>query len=133
VPTSRVSVASLPNNSVILGTGQLGATGAVSFKVELGYNNDANPFVHRFHPDHDNLDARFKDLLPEGRESLTVKRAIILTFLTSLPGVTDPAWGVTMLGGSYVETVTGLRAVPITVRGVFILNRVSDVASILTP
>ena len=134
VPSSRVSVASLPNNLVVLGTGQLGPTGEVSFEVLLGYNSDANPFVHRYHPDHDNLDARFSAaVLPVGRESLTVKRVVVFTFLSSLPGITDAAWGVTMLGGTYVETVTGLRAVPITVKGIFILNRVSDVPSLLTP
>jgi hypothetical protein len=134
VPTSRVSVASFPNNTVILGSGSVGPTGTLSFQVLLGYNDDANPFVHRFHPDHDNLDARFTSLLlPAGRESLTVTRAVTLTFLSSLPGVTDPAWGVTMLGGTYVETVTGLRAVPLTVKGVFVLNRVSDVPTLLKP
>jgi len=134
VPSSRLSVASLPNNVVTLGSGQLGPTGVVSFQVDLDYNSDANPFVHRYHPDHDNLDARFSAVpLPAGRESLTVKRAVVFTFLSSLPGITDAAWGVTMLGGTYVETVTGLRAVPIIVKGIFVLNRVSDVSSLLTP
>lgn len=133
VPTSRVSVASFPNNTVTLGSGSVGTSGTLSFQVLLGYNSDANPFVHRFHPDHDNLDARFTSLQPAGRESLTVNRTVTLTFLSSLPGVTDAAWGVTMLGGTYVETVTGLRAVPLTVKGVFVLNRVSDVASLLKP
>ena len=133
VPTSRVSVASFPNNTVTLGNGSVGTSGTLSFQVLLGYNSDANPFVHRFHPDHDNLDARFTTLQPVGRESLTVNRTVTLTFLSSLPGVTDAAWGVTMLGGTYVETVTGLRAVPLTVKGVFVLNRVSDVPSLLKP
>lgn len=133
VPSSRVSVASLPNNLVNLGTGQLGPTGTVSFQVQLDYDSDSNPFVHRYHPDHDNLDARFSTRLPAGRESLTVNRAVVFTFLSSLPGITDPAWGVTMLGGTYVETVTGLRSVPITVKGIFVLNRVSEISSILTP
>ncbi|MEI6466343.1 MAG: hypothetical protein WCQ89_16570 [Verrucomicrobiota bacterium] len=132
-PGARLSVASLPNNLVVLGTGQLGLSGTVSFQVLLDYNSDANPFVHRYHPDHDNLDARFTTLLPAGRESFTVSRAVSFTFLPSLPGITDPAWGVTMLGGTYTETVTGLRSVPITVNGTFILNRVSDVSTLLTP
>ena len=116
-----------------LGTGQLAATGTVSFEVLLDYNSDSNPFVHRYHPDHDNLDARFASVLPAGRESLTVKRQVVFTFLGSLPGVTDPAWGVTMLGGTYVETVTGLRSIPLIVKGIFILNRVTDASALLTP
>ena len=132
-PASRVSVASLPTEFVKLGTGQLAATGTVSFEVLLDYNSDSNPFVHRYHPDHDNLDARFAALLPAGRESLTVKRQVVFTFLGSLPGVTDPAWGGTTLGGTYVETVTGLRSIPLIVKGIFILNRVTDASTLLTP
>jgi hypothetical protein len=38
-----------------------------------------------------------------------------------------------MLGGTYKEVIEGLRSTPITVTGSFILNRVSEIASILTP
>ena len=89
--------------------------------------------MHRYHPDHDNLDPLFSTKLVAGKESYTVNRAIFLTFATSLPGVTDPAWGVTMLGGTYSETVTGLRATAITTAGTFILYRVNNSATLLTP
>ncbi len=141
-PSSRLSSAQFPSDLDILGTGSLSANGTVSFDVTLGYDADTNPFVHRFHPDHDNLNARFESMLPVGEtglsagahaESFTVKRAITLTFDPNLPGINDPAWGVTMLGGSYTETVTGLRAVPITVGGTFILYRISDGPTLLPP
>jgi hypothetical protein len=45
----------------------------------------------------------------------------------------DPAWGVSMLGGTYSETVTGLRAAPISTSGTFILYRVANSAALLTP
>ena len=141
-PSSRLSSAQFPSDLDIRGTGSLSANGTVSFDVTLGYDADTNPFVHRFHPDHDNLNARFESMLPVGEtglsagahaESFTVKRAITLTFDPNLPGINDPAWGVTMLGGSYTETVTGLRAVPITVGGTFILYRISDGPTLLPP
>ena len=101
--------------------------------MPLSYDADSNPFVHRYHPDHDNLDPLFGTKLAAGQESWTVNRAVTLTFAASLPGVTDPAWGVSMLGGTYQEVVTGLRAQPITTSGLFILYRVADSPALLTP
>jgi hypothetical protein len=38
-----------------------------------------------------------------------------------------------MLGGTYQEVVTGLRAQPITTSGIFIIYRVADSSALLTP
>ena len=132
-PTKRISAAQFPSDFVATGTGSLAPTGTLSFTVPLGYDADTNPFVHRYHPDHDNLDPLFGTKLAASKESWTVNRAITLTFATSLPEVTDPAWGVSMLGGTYSETVTGLRATPISTSGTFILYRVANSAALLTP
>lgn len=132
-PSSRLSSAHFPSDFVKLGTGSLTSSGTASFEVLLDYDSDSNPFVHRYHPDHDNLDSRFESKLAAGRESFTVRRAVTLTFQSTLPGINDPAWGVTMVGGTYSETVTGLRAIPITATGTFILYRVSDAPTLLTP
>ena len=131
-PTKRLSAAQFPSDFVATGTGSLAPTGTLSFTVPLGYDSDSNPFVHRYHPDHDNLDPLFGTKLVAGKESWTVNRAITMTFATSLPGVTDPAWGVSMLGGTYSETVTGLRATPISTAGTFILYRVANSAALVT-
>ena len=132
-PSKRISTAFFPADFRAIGTGSLSPTGSLSFACLLGYDDDTNPFVHRYHPDHDNLDPLFSTKLVAGKESYTVNRAISLTFATSLPGVTDPAWGVTMLGGTYSETVTGLRATAMTTAGTFILYRVNNSATLLTP
>lgn len=132
-PSSRLSSAQFPSDFVKLGTGALSATGTVTFEVLLDYDADTNPFVHRYHPDHDNLDARFETKLPNGRESFTVRRVVTLAFKPTLPGVNDPAWGVTMIGGDYTEVVTGLRSVPITANGTFILYRIAEGPTLLTP
>jgi hypothetical protein len=132
-PTKRLSAAQFPSDFVGTGTGSLAPTGTLSFTVPLGYDADTNPFVHRYHPDHDNLDPLFGTKLAASKESWTVNRAITLTFATSLPSVMDPAWGVSMLGGTYSETVTGLRAAPISTSGTFILYRVANSAALLTP
>jgi hypothetical protein len=132
-PTKRLSSGYFPTDFVATGTGAMAPTGTLAFTVPLSYDADRNPFVHRYHPDHDNLDPLFGAKLPAGQESWTVNRAVTLTFAASLPGVTDPAWGVSMLGGTYQEVVTGLRAQPITTSGLFILYRVADSPALLTP
>ena len=106
-------------------------TGAATFTVALGYNEASNPFVHTYHPDHDNYDARYGKILPEGAESFTVTRTIRLTFDPQRPpGVTDLTWGTTMLGGTYEETISGLRAQDVKLTGAFILHRVSDAGTL---
>lgn len=133
-PSGRMSVASLPVGTIrTASSGSVGRSGTSVFEILLDYDSDSNPFVHRFHPDHDNLDARFETKLPAGRESLTVKRTVTLEFLPSVAGVTDPSWGSTMLGGTYTEVVEGLRPVPITISGSFVINRVTDAASLILP
>lgn len=129
----RVSSASFPLDLVQSGTGQLGTSGSLVFNVALGYDQDTNPFKHAYHPDHDNFDALYSTTkLKNKQESYTVSRAVALNFQTSLPGVSDPTWGSTTLGGNYTETLSGLRAQDIHVSGLFILHRVSDASTLVS-
>ena len=130
---ARFSTASFPSGNVWAGTGGIGLSGTLTFNVPLGYNAPTNPFVHNYHPDHDNLDARFETLLPAGVESPNITRAVTLTFTPTLPGVTDTGIGSTTLGGTYRETITGLRATPVSVSGAFVLRRIASVPFLLTP
>jgi len=122
-PTSRLSSAHFPVGTNLSGTGALGLSGALSFTVPLSYNSSNNPFVHRYHPDHDNMDERFTAILPAQRESPNVNRTVTLTFSSTNPTGFDPTWGSTTLGGTYTETVSGLRSTPISCSGSFILKR----------
>ncbi|MEO0016720.1 MAG: hypothetical protein RLZZ522_3 [Verrucomicrobiota bacterium] len=107
--------------------------GSASFTVTLGHDEASNPFLHSYHPDHDNWDARYEHKLAAGRESYQVNRSINLTFDSALPvGISDLNWGVTTLGGTYSEIITGLRSEQIEVSGSFILHQVSEVST-LTP
>lgn len=92
-PTKRLSSGYFPTDFVGTGAGAMAPTGSLAFSVPLSYDADSNPFVHRYHPDHDNLDPLFGTKLAAGQESWTLNRAVTLTFASSLPGVTDPAWG----------------------------------------
>jgi hypothetical protein len=129
--TGRTSSSHFPMGMKRTGTGTLGLTGSASFTVPMAHNDPTNPFVHAYHPDHDNLDARFEQLLDPGKESPAVSRSITLTFST--PAAFNPAWGASQLGGTYTETVTGLRAQPIVSSGSFLLQRMDSAEVFLNP
>jgi len=101
--------------------------------IALAHNDPTNPFVHTYHPDHDNRDARFQPL-PAGVESYTVSRSVRLNF-SSTEGLITPdpdsaSWGAAKMVGTYVETVTGLRKEPIVAAGTFELRRISEIADL---
>lgn len=108
------------------------------------YDDRTNPFVHSFHPQHDNV--AFNNMRPsklgsgdEGRgeyESWGVTRQISLTFdATDSTGAASPdIWNRTVTGGTYEETVHGLTGQdkPIKTRGIFRLSKVNDVPTLIT-
>jgi hypothetical protein len=131
---TRLSVAHLPldTDQALGGTFVAGGT-LTSGVLTTGYNQDGNPFLHVYHPDHDNLDARFQTLLPAGKESFDIKRS--LTFAIDPIAPTDAAtsWGTTTITGSYSEYIEGPYKTPLRVQGVFALYKVSDIAAITRP
>lgn len=128
---ARVSSASFPRGESWPGTGFFGGT--LDYRITLGYDAETNPFLHTYHPDHDNWDARYERKLPEGLESFEVTREITLTFSpTPPPGFSSLTWGVTTLGGTYTEVITGLRSEAVGISGFFILQQVSEVPALTT-
>jgi hypothetical protein len=105
---------------------------SVLWNITHDYRDPVNPFVHTYHPDHDNLDARFSATpLAAGQESYTIVRACTFSFTSSPPDrSTVTGWGTTVLGGNYSETLTGLNKVPLTVSGTFAMRRISEIADI---
>lgn len=106
---------------------KIGSDTTVNFTITVGHDAPTNPFVHTYHPNHDNLDARFENALPAGQESYTITRRITLDFEPSLTGVNDPAFGSTLLGGNYIEEISGVHKNPILVQGTFLIRRLSDI------
>jgi hypothetical protein len=94
--------------------------------IVLEPNFSTNPFKHRFHPDHDNLDARYASYR---EEAYRITRSIELRY-----GPTDPAgpanasldYGYNVLGGVFHESITGLHRANIVAEGTFRLTRVSN-------
>lgn len=123
---TRFSSSNLPLDLRIPNGGALGLSGTANFTVPLPAGAATNPFLHIYHPDHGPA------------QSYAITRAVTLQFASSLPGLTDPTFGSTLLGGTYSETISGLRAVsaPATglrVSGTFVLRRVSTISNLTIP
>jgi hypothetical protein len=109
--------------------GSFGASNTVlSCTVPLGFDDPLNPFKHRYHPDHNNLDNRYENA---EQESPDVVRQIALRFTGEDPdNVTLPGWGDNQLGGVYSELISGLHKSRVYVQGSFRLYRASTVATL---
>jgi hypothetical protein len=106
--------------------GAVGTNGndRVTVTNRLSFQAPTNPFKHRYHPDHDNLDATFTRT---AREAYDLTRVISLWFSpTNLAGF-KPGYGYDLLEGTYTEVVTGLLNTNIVATGPFSLRRVSTV------
>jgi hypothetical protein len=150
----RMSVMHLPfkkGNVAWECDGTLGMSGSLGATVQINHDDHAgNPFLHTYHPDHDNLDARFKEEEKAGRESWRVTRGMLFTFQDKKPGeIAGNAmfgmldWGSGLIGGEYREVITlEGKAIKFTyngqeksrnetrqyeVRGVFALRRISEI------
>ena len=100
-------------------------------------DQSTNPFLHTYHPDHDNLDATFSNELPQGAESYQVTRLITLNVISpgndfsSLTGASQTLYGV------YSETISlgGLGGATrnFNIAGAFALNRISTISTLTQP
>ena len=130
----RFTAAHLPPDTVVAaGSGSVALGQTLVRTVPLAHNAPTNPFVHAYHPDHDNRNARFDAPTSAGVESPTISRALSFAFSTTPPsGTSAQGWGSSVIGGTYSETVTGIHRNPIVVTGTFELRRVSEIGSITT-
>lgn len=124
----RLSSAAFGTGIPVLLSGGAFGTGTLTGEVVVEHDDPLNPFVHRYHPDHDNLTERFDAPLPEGRESFRVARTVTLEFTGDDPeGLPWAGWGDLHLGGRYRERIEGLHRHPLQVSGTFRLQRASAV------
>jgi hypothetical protein len=141
----RLSAVHLPwsaENAAWAFNGSFPAQTNLTTSVTLGYDERAsNPFLHGYHPDHDNLDATFRTLLPQGSESYGIQRQLSLTLTPPGNDFNSLVSANQMVNGIYSEVITleGLArgggsndTRRLEVRGRFTLNRISEI-SLLTP
>lgn len=134
----RISVAHLPLSEENVSwpfNGPLSEAAEIEVTVPLPYDDHAsNPFLHTYHPDHDNLDARFEQVLPEGVESYGVTRRILLRVEPPGGDFAAVTAGSGILSGTYEETVTfhgpDGSSRDYRVRGGFALNNILDIATL---
>ncbi len=138
----RISAAHLPwtaANSPIAFTGQLGLGGTLTAAFAEAYDDQpANPFLHTYHPDHNNLDLTKSppQELPVGSQSFNITRQITLAVAPNTTDFLSLTKGNTSLAGAYQETITltGLGGATRTFNtaGTFSLTRVSSIATLTT-
>lgn len=126
----RLVSSQMPLDRVIVGTGAFAVGSTLTHVVTIPFDDSTNPFVHTYHPDHDNRDARLAPLAA-GVESYSVTRTLAFTFTAAPPdGSTVTGWGTTIYGGTYSETISGINKTPLAVGGTFTLRRISEIADI---
>ncbi|MFT6864133.1 MAG: hypothetical protein ACJAVK_002695 [Akkermansiaceae bacterium] len=127
----RLSSAHFPVGLRQVLTNSFAPGSSLTATITLGANDPTNPFLHTYHPDHDNKDARFENVLDPGIESHTVNRNIILGIKAAAGPGEGPQWGNTLLSGTFSETLTGIHKQSIQVSGIFALGKVSDIPTLL--
>ena len=130
----RYSAAHLPlDQPITSGSGGVAIGDVLTRNITVPFNDPTNPFVHAYHPDHDNKDARGAPLAA-GVEAPNITRSCKFTFTAQPPAGSSSAigWGSSVIGGTYEETMTGIYKDPLILSGTFELRRVSEIGT-LTP
>lgn len=125
--------ASNPGWTSVDGDFQIGTN--LVFKVGLDANDQAsNPFLHTYHPDHDNLDATFSSVQSRGAESYEIQRTIELNFADGGTDFTSLTSAGNQISGSYVEEIRILGKESdqrtIHTQGSFVLNRITSIPTL---
>lgn len=106
-------------------SGNFGAGGQLTAAVVVPPELPTNPFLHRYHPDHNNLDEHY---INYQEEAFQVVRNMQFVFTVNDPtGSNAPGWGDSIVGGVFTESITGLHRNPINTSGTFRLTRASAV------
>jgi hypothetical protein len=133
----RIVATHLPLDQALVGSGSFSIGGNLACDIVTPFNDPTNPFVHQYHPDHDNKSGR--TALGDGEESYTVTRKVSFTFTATPPGGgSATGWGSSVIGGTYGEVVNGLHRDSFGVgtgdglrlTGIFELRRASELGTL---
>lgn len=110
-----------PQSVVMNGAFSIGGT--LSTTLALESEAPTNPFRHKFHPDHNNRDETYTQFR---EEAYVVTREMEFDVEAADPfGRSLPAYGESVIGGTYHERISGLHRNDIVVEGFFSLERIS--------
>jgi hypothetical protein len=126
---SRIVAAHMPLDRVLATSGSFAAGSSLSCTIATPFNDPASPFVHQYHPDHDNKSG--STALVSGQESYDISRAVTLTLAATPPeGVSPIGYGGSVIAGTYAEVISGLHKESLQVTGTFTLRRVSEIGTL---
>jgi hypothetical protein len=124
----RIVAAHLPLDRVLDG-GTMALGGSMNCTITTPFDDPTSPFVHQYHPDHDNKSGTTP--LEAGQESYDLGRAVTFAISAAAPaGVSATGYGASVIAGNYTEVLTGLRKDSVTVTGTFSLRRVSEIGTL---
>jgi len=132
----RISAVHLPLGSgPWVMNGDLRPAASLTATVSMNEFGVSNPFLHTYHPDHDNLDADFQSApKPGNEESYKVDRYITLNFATNRNDFNSLTQGAQSLIGNYLEVLAvsagSQPALTNVVGGTFALRRLSDISTL---
>ncbi len=131
---TRVSSAAFdfPGTTLPL-SGSVAPGGTLTGSIILEPDFPTNPFRHRFHPDHNQLDEQYQEFSGASRsrlfEEFTITRQLTLVLAPADPEL-EPEAGDSLLVGTYEETISGLHDQDVSVAGTLRLRRLSTVGSL---
>ncbi len=124
-------------------TGSFNETNVLTATVALDFDDQrSNPFLHTYHPDHDNLNEDFDRELTSGRESYSVERTLRLQPEPPGTNFSDRVAAYDQKYGTYEETIrmTGLDRPGGTtdtrvfeVKGIYRLDRINGINELTRP
>ena len=128
---SRIVATHMPLDLALGTTGSFAIAGDLSCTIATPFDDPTNPFVHQYHPDHDNKSGQTE--LLAGQESYDVTREVTFTFTDAPPsGGSATGWGSSVIGGTYGEVVSGLHrdSDGLNLSGTFELRRASELGTL---
>ena len=132
----KITAAHMPLDRSLSCSGSFQASQALTCDVAIDFDDPTNPFVHQYHPDHNNKTPGGVKLVA-GQESYDIERNVQFQFDSAAPpGVTG--WGSSIITGSYQEAIQGLHKDSVGVgtgdglqiQGSFKLQRISEIGEI---
>jgi hypothetical protein len=125
----RIVATHMPLDLALQTSGSFGIGSDLGCTITTPFNDPTNPFVHQYHPDHDNKSG--STALVAGQESYDVSRQVSFTFTETPPGGgSATGWGSSVIGGTYGEVVSGLHKQNVTLTGTFELRRASELGTL---
>ena len=132
----RTSTSATAESAWASTSGALHEGSHIKFGVSLAHDNQvANPFLHTYHPDHDNKDAEFKNQLASGIESYGVNREMTLSLLAAANDFDAVTRGGGQVSGDYLETLVftdrNNEKTTNRVSGHFVLNKIMTLGTLI--